>query len=223
MPLTIHHLGVSTSERILWLCEELSIPYNLKTYKRAPLLAPRDLKSLHPSGTAPVIQDGAVTLAETGACIEYIAHKHGGGRLFLPPSHANYADFLYWFHWTNATLMANISRIMTLKMAGLDAENQMVKYSQDRLDKALKILDDRLASNTWLAGEEFTAADVMMVFPLTTGRYFASFSLGAYPNILAFLKRVGEREAYRRAMQKGDPGLELVLGAEPPRKDLAKM
>ncbi|KAL2856449.1 glutathione S-transferase [Aspergillus pseudoustus] len=230
MPLTIHHLGASTSERLLWLCEELCIPYTLIPHRRSSrtLLAPRELRSLHPQGTAPVIQDGDVVLAETAACVEYIAQKHGGGRLFLSPSHARYADFVYWFHWANGTLMPNISRVMVLQMAGIrDAKHPMVKFAQDRLDKSLKALDDRLtAGNTWLAGgEEFTAADVMMVFPLTTGRYFTPFSLAKYPNILAYLKRVGEREAYRRAMSKGDPGLELelALGAEPPKRDLSKL
>ncbi|KAL4783858.1 glutathione S-transferase [Aspergillus varians] len=222
MPLTIHHLHVSTSERVLWLCEELNIPYELKTYNRTPLLAPPELKALHPQGSAPVIQDGnkinAVTLAETGACIEYIAHKHGNGRLFLPPSHPHYADFLYWFHYANGTLMPNIGRLMMGKLAGLGPDNKMVGYSRERLGKTLKMLDDRVKDNTWFAGEEFTAADVMMVFPLTTGRYFAQFSLAEYPSLVAYLGRVGERDAYRRAMEKGDPGLELVLGVESPEK-----
>ncbi|KAL4947131.1 glutathione S-transferase [Aspergillus filifer] len=220
MVLTIHHLRVSTSERVLWLCEELGIPYELKSYDRSPLLAPPELKSLHPQGSAPVIQDGDLTLAETAACVEYIAQKHGGGRLFLPPSHPNYADFLYWFHYSNGTLTPTVLRSMMLKFAGVDSSNPTVKMSDDRREKCLKCLDDRLKDNTWLAGEEFTAADVMMVFPLTTGRYFAQFSLAKYRNLVKYLGRVGEREAYKRAMEKGDPGLGLVLGAESPAKPL---
>lgn len=220
MTLTIHHLHASTSERVLWLCEELGVPYELKTYDRQPLLAPPELKALHPQGSAPTIQDGNVTLAETGACIEYIAHKHGNGRLFLPPSHPNYADFLYWFHWSNGTLMGNIGRIMMAKFAGLEPDNKMVGYSKDRLGKSLKILDDRVKESKWLAGEEFTAADVMIVFPITTGRYFAQFSLKEYPNLVAYLGRVSERAAYRKAMEKGDPGMELALGVESPEKPI---
>ncbi|KAL4877975.1 glutathione S-transferase [Aspergillus karnatakaensis] len=218
MPLTIHHLHVSTSERIIWLCEELGIPYSLKTYTRTPLLAPPELKSLHPQGSAPTIQDGPITLAETGACVEYIARKHGDGRLLLDPSHAAYADYLYWFHWANGTFMPNIGRIMMAKMADLDPEGQVVKYNQDRLEKSLAMLDARVKENAWLAGEEFTAADVMMGFPLTTARYFAKFSLEKYPNIVDYLGRIGERSAYKRAMEKGDPGMELALGVEAPSK-----
>ncbi|KAF7377470.1 putative glutathione S-transferase [Mycena sanguinolenta] len=101
--LTVHHLNISQSERIPWLCEELAIPYEPKTYKRAPIFAPPELKALHPSGAAPIIQDGDLTLAESGACIEYIAHRHAGGALFLPPTHPAYAQFVCWWHWANGT------------------------------------------------------------------------------------------------------------------------
>lgn len=94
--LTVHHLQISQSERIVWLCEELEIPYTLKLYQRAPFLAPPELKALHPMGAAPVITDGPITLAESPACVEYIIQKHGSGRLMLPPSHPDYADYLYW-------------------------------------------------------------------------------------------------------------------------------
>ncbi|KAL5340261.1 glutathione S-transferase [Aspergillus crustosus] len=218
MPLTIHHLHVSSSERVVWLCEELSIPYSLKTYTRSPLLAPAELKSLHPQGSAPTIQDGDLILAETGACIEYIARKHGGGRLLLDISHPNYADFLYWFHWANGTFMPNVGRIMMVKMAGLDSGNKLVGSNWERLEKSLGMLDERVKGNTWLAGEEFTAADVMMGFPLTTARYFAPYGLDKFPNVVRYLERVGGREAYQRAMAKCDPQMELVLGVEPPSK-----
>lgn len=115
--LTIHHLQVSQSERIIWLCEELSIPYGLKLYKRDPIYSPAPLKALSPLGTAPVIADGPLTLAESGAIVEYIIHKHGNGRLALPPTHSNYADYLYWFHFSNANLQAIVSRIMILRAA----------------------------------------------------------------------------------------------------------
>ncbi|KAL4963644.1 glutathione S-transferase family protein [Aspergillus stella-maris] len=220
MVLTIHHLRVSTSERVIWLCEELGIPYELKSYDRSPLLAPPELKNLHPQGSAPVIQDGDLILAETSACVEYIAQKHGGGKLFLPPSHPNYADFLYWFHYSNGTLTPTVLRSMILKFAGVDSSNPTVQMSADRREKCLKCLNDRLKDNTWLAGDEFTAADVMTVFPLTTGRYFTQFSLAKYPNLVKYLGRVGERDAYKRAMEKGDPGLGLALGAESPTKPL---
>jgi glutathione S-transferase len=97
MPLIVHHLGVSQSDRVVWLCEELGIDHVLKKYDRSPVLAPPELKALHPLGAAPVIEDGSVRLAESGACVEYIAQVHGGGRFTLTPGHKDYADYLYWF------------------------------------------------------------------------------------------------------------------------------
>ncbi|RFU30118.1 hypothetical protein B7463_g6224, partial [Scytalidium lignicola] len=217
MALIIHHLQVSQSERIVWLCEELGIGYEMKTYKRAPLLAPPVYKALHRQGTAPVIQDGNLTLAESGACIEYICHKHGKGMLFLDSSHSAYADFLYWWHWPNSTFLPSLGRAMMVRSLGLSDDNQMVAFGNDRIKRALSALDERLRENEWLAGSEFTVADVMAVFPLTTMRYFSPYSLREYGNILKYLKRIGEREAYQKAMKKCDPEMELALEADPPK------
>jgi len=216
MGILIHHLHVSQSERLPWLCEELGIAYELKTYHRSPLLAPAEYKILHPAGTAPVLQDGDVTLAESGACVEYLAHRHGGGRLFLPPTHPGYADFLYWWHWPNATFQPGLGRSMTVRAADLPADSAMARLASVRLSTALQMLDARLAANEWLAGSEFTAADVMVVFSLTTFRYFFSYSLAEYGSVLRYLRRVSQREAYQRAMRRCDPDMELVLGAEGP-------
>ncbi|KAF7330646.1 Glutathione S-transferase [Mycena sanguinolenta] len=199
--LTVHHLNISQSERIPWLCEELAIPYELKTYKRAPIFAPPELKALHPSGAAPIIQDGDLTLAESGACIEYIAHRHAGGALFLPPTHPAYAQFM--LAGANGTFQA------------LFINHSVAK---ERLGNALGMLDARLEENDWLAGEEFTVADIMLVFSLTTMRYFYVYSLGEHRNVVRYLQRVGAREGYQRAMKKCDPEMELVLGADPPAK-----
>jgi len=218
MGLLIHHLHVSQSERLPWLCEELGVAYELKTYRRAPILAPPEYKALHPAGTAPVIQDGDITLAESGACIEYIAHRHGGGRLFLPPTHKEYADFLYWWHWPNATFQPSLGRAMAARVAGIPADSMPAKLAHDRLNAGLQMLETRLAKNEWLAGSEFTVADVMVVFSLTTFRYFFSFSLREYSNVLRYLERVGQRGAYQRAMSRCDPDMVLVLGAEGPEK-----
>ncbi len=107
MGLVVHHLHVAQSERVVWLCEELGLDYELRTYTRAAsMMAPAEYKALHRAGTAPVVQDGDLTLAESGACIEYISHRHGGGWLFLPPAHPAYADFLYWWHWNQRHLPA---------------------------------------------------------------------------------------------------------------------
>ncbi|KAF4465455.1 glutathione s-transferase [Fusarium albosuccineum] len=217
MTILIHHLHVSQSERIPWLCEELDLEYELKTYTRAPLLAPPEYKALHPMGAAPVIQDGDLTLAESGACIEYLSHKYANGKLFLPPTDPNYADFLYWWHWVNGTFQPGLGRAMTARSAGLSDDNPLVKLSNTKFQGSLKYLDERLSGNEWLAGEQFTVADVMVVFSLSTMRYFYSYSLGEYPNILSYLQRVGGREAYQKAMSRSDPGMELGLGAQPPK------
>ncbi|KAK3394357.1 glutathione S-transferase [Podospora didyma] len=234
MVLTIHHLHVSQSERIIWLCEELAVPYKLKTYTRAPLLAPAEYKALHPAGTSPVIQDerssndgsssnndnsNLLTLAESSACVEYIAHVHGGGSLFLSPAHPFYPDFLYWFHWANGTFQPALGRLLAASQSPTppDSSNKMANFAKDRVSKAFAALDARLHDNDYLAGgDELTAADIMAVFPLTTFRYYYPYSLAPYKHILRYLDRIGSRDAYRRAMEIGDPDMELLLGAEVP-------
>ncbi|KAF5656279.1 glutathione s-transferase [Fusarium heterosporum] len=217
MPLTIHHLQVSQSERVPWLCEELGLEYDLKTYKRSPLLAPSEYKALHPMGAAPVIQDGDLTLAESCACMEYISNKHANGKLFLRPEDPAYADFLYWWHWVDGSLYPTLGRIMTINAAKLSDDNPIAQFGKARYGAALKILDERVANNEWLAGSQFTAADIMVVFPLTTMRYFSPYDLGDYPDILKYLERIAGREAYQKTMKKIDPDMELALGATPPK------
>ena len=114
--LTVHHLGKSQSERIVWLCEELGIPYELKNYARdkVTMLAPPDYKALHHIGAAPVITDGDAVLAESGAVVEYIIAKYGKGRLTLSADHPDFAPFLYWYHFANGTLQAGMGRLMIL-------------------------------------------------------------------------------------------------------------
>ncbi|PLB46266.1 glutathione S-transferase [Aspergillus steynii IBT 23096] len=223
MVLTIHHLHVSQSERLPWLCEELAIPYELKTYHRAPLLAPVDYKALHPAATAPIIQDGPLTLAESCACIEYICHRYAGGKLFLPPSHPGYSDFLYWWHWVDGTFAPSVTRSMMMRGAGVDQENQFMVMTKTRLRRGLEALEERFSTNEWLAGEVFTVADIMVVFLLSTFRYFEPFSLTEYASVVEFLGRVGKREAYQVAMRKCEPDMELLLGAEGPERSFMEM
>ncbi|KAM0553197.1 hypothetical protein ACHAPJ_007484 [Fusarium lateritium] len=211
MTLTVHHLQVSQSERIVWLCEELDVPYNLEIYQRCPARAPPEYKALHPQGTAPVITDGDLTLAESGAIMEYICHKYADGKLFLPPNHPNYTDFLYWWHWANASFFSNL----VLLRAGGDP--LYTGSAEERFKKALRMLDDRLLGNKWLAGEDFTVADIMIVFAFTTMRHAFPYNLEGYPNIVNYLGHIGGRESYRNAMAKSDPGLELPLGPSPPK------
>jgi len=211
--LTVHHLGKSQSERIIWLCEELEIPYTLKRYTRdaTTMLSPPDLLEISPTGAAPVITEGDLVLAESGAIVDYIIAMHGGGRLALGPSHPDYANYLYWLHFANGTLQPVMGRNMILGRLKLGADNPVLLSTRGRLDRALGLVEARLGKAEFLAGSEFTAADIMNVFTLTTMRYFSPLDLAPYPNILAYLQRIAQRRAYQRAMQKGDPGMPLLL------------
>ncbi len=211
--LTVHHLGKSQSERIIWLCEELEVPYELKRYERDPatILAPPEFKALHPMGAAPVVTDGALVLAESGAVIEYLIAKHGGGRLAPGPDHPDFAHYLYWFHFANGSLQPSMGRNMVLRRLGLPPDNPVLLATQGRLDRALDLVEARLGEADHFAGREFTAADIMAVFSLTTMRLFLPLDLAPHPNILAYLQRIGARPAYQRAMQKGDPDMAPLL------------
>ena len=211
--LRIHHLGHSASERIVWLCEELELPYELRRYVRDPvtILSPPELKALHPLGAAPLVEDGDLLLAESAAIVEYIIVKHGGGRLKLGPEHPDYASFLYWFHFANGNLQPGMGRLMMVSRAKLPADHPVPMAVKGRLDRLLALVETRLGEAPYFAGREFTAADIMSVFSLTTMRLFQPVDLAPYRNILAYLQRIGERPAYRRAMAKGDPDLTPML------------
>ncbi|KAI0129790.1 putative glutathione S-transferase [Xylariales sp. AK1849] len=221
MTLTVHHLQVSQSERLPWLCEELGIPYKLVLHQRSPVFSPQSIKDLNPLGQAPVIQDGPLTLAESAACTDYIIHVHGGGKLALPPSHKSYADYLYWFHFSNGTLQP---MVMLLMMASrLESPPPQAGGAGERLSAMLKLMNERLTDNKWLAGDEFTAADIMTIFTLTTMRAFFPIDLTEYQGILAYLKRVTDREGYRKARAKADPELELMIEGKPPHSFLESL
>ncbi|KAI1758016.1 putative glutathione S-transferase [Xylaria castorea] len=225
MTLIVHHLGVSQSERVVWLCEELGIEYELRKYKRSPYLAPPEYSALHPLGAAPVIEDGSFKLAESGACVEYIAQTYGKGQFIIAPGHKDYADYLYWFHFANASFQSALMRDLSIRAVGGANNNnatgqgsEVLKRFAAKLSAMLTFIDDRLAKVPWLAGEQFTTADIMLVCCLTTMRCFVPLDLGGYENILAYLTRVSARDGYLRAKQKGDPELDIALlaGAAPP-------
>jgi glutathione S-transferase len=211
--LTVHHLGKSQSERIVWLCEELGVPYELKRYTRDPatMLAPAEYKALHPIGAAPVITDGELVLAESGAVVDYIVAKYGNGRLVLGPTDPAFAQFLYWLHFANGTLQPGMGRMMILSRLELAKDNPTLLAMQGRLDRAYDLLDARLREAEYLVGSAFTTADIMTVFSLTTMRYFQPYDLQRCPNVVEYLGRISARAGYRRAMQKGDPGMALLL------------
>lgn len=211
--LKIHHLGHAQSERILWLCEELEVPYELVKYARDPVtrLSPPELRAMHPLGAAPLIEEGSMLLAESAAIVEWILARYGGGRLRYSAEHPAFADYLYWFHFANGNLQPLFLRAMTVSRAGLSASHPVVMSTRERSDKVLELVEARLSKNVYLAGSDFTAADIMSVFSLTTMREFYPVDLTAYPSIRAYLQRIGDRPAYRRAMAKGDPDLTPLL------------
>lgn len=204
--LTVHHLRLSQSERIVWLCEELGLDYELKLYTRRGdnNLAPDDYKALSPMGIAPVITDDDLTLGESGAICEYIDRKYGGAQLSPGPEHPDFADHLFWFHFSNATFMTN--GMMAL-VAGRMGATEMPEFVADRVAKAWQLAEARLGEAEFFGGSQLTTADIMMGFNLTTSRMFGGASLESFPNIAAYLQRIGQRPAYIRAIEKCEPGM----------------
>jgi len=213
--LTVHHLRRSQSERIVWLCEELGLDYELKCYDRnkTDLLAPPEYKALHPMGTAPVITDGELVLGESGAIVEYILARYGSGGLARGSADADFAPYLHWLHFANGTLQATVGRNMLLHRLDVPSDKPLAGAMRARLGLVLSLVEARCTQVPYLAGDALSAADVMSVFSLTTMRSFFPFDLAPYPQIRAYLQqRIGVRDAYRRAMQKGDPEMAPMLG-----------
>ncbi len=208
----VHHLGVSQSDRIVWLCEELGLPYELKHYQRDPQtrMAPAEYRALTPFGTAPVITDGDLTLGESGAIVEYIIATYGEGRLSVCGGQPGYADYLFWVHFANGSLMPAAMADMIAQHVG-GGETPLLQSLRARSDRAYDQIEARLGEAPYLVGEAFTAADILNVFPLTTMRVFAPRDIAPYPNVRAYLRRIGDRPAFQRAMAKADPGFQVPL------------
>ncbi|HSB96722.1 MAG TPA: glutathione S-transferase family protein [Spongiibacteraceae bacterium] len=199
--ITVHHLLVSQSERVIWLLEELGLRYELKSYPRtAQGLADPVFLQLHPLGNAPVIQDGDVTMAESSAIFTYILDLYGNGKLSIAPGQPGYADFTYWFNYPNAGLMPQAMHHLFDTMAG-DNSSMRATMMRDRLTRHLGMIDDRLAKVPYLAGADFTAADILAHFPFGTMSIFAPLDIGGYPHIRAWLDRISARPTYQKAMQ----------------------
>lgn len=208
--LTIHHLRISQSERIVWLAEELGLDYELVLYNRDPQtrLAPPELKALHPMQIAPVITDAkdgqSLVLGESGAIVDYIIGKYAPDTDLVPgPDHPDFADHLYWFHFANATFMTNGMMQIAVNAVGA----QMPPPLMARVTNAWAQIEHRLGEADYFGGSQLTTADIMMVFQLTTSRAFNGMSIDDKPNLKAYLKRIGAREAYQRAMAKCEPGM----------------
>ena len=208
--LTVHPLRMSQSERIVWLCEELSIEYDLKLYDRRSdnRLAPDAYKALHPMGMAPVITDGDLVLAESAAICDYIDARHGGGRLAPGAQSPDLAEHLFWFHFANGSMMP-ISFVEIA--ASFSGNGSIPAFFQDRKDRAWAMIEQRLTDAPFFGGEALSTADIMMIWSLTTGRLFDQFSLENYPAVRAYLQRIGERPAYRSARAKAEPGVDPLL------------
>ena len=204
--ITIYHLNSSRSERIIWLIEELGLEYKLELFQREPNgAAPQPMKEIHALGKAPAIRDGDTVLAESGAIVDYIVHRHAGGRLALPPDDPAYAKYIYWLHFAEGSLMSLMLIALVLSRVPEADASPVTARIRERMKQMLLFVDAELGSGPWFAGTDFTAADVMMVFPFTTMRLFLDYDLAPYKNILAYLQRIEARPAYRKAMSLAGP------------------
>ena len=217
--LTVHHLSNSRSQRVLWLLEELGVPYEVVRYERdaKTMLAPPALLAVHPLGKSPVVTDGDVTVAESGAIVEYLVGKYGNGRLVPAPGTAERLRYTYWLHYAEGSAMPPLllklifDRVATTPMpwpfsamARRIAGSVQNSFIGPQLKRHLDFMESELAQRTWFAGEEFTAADVQMSFPLEAARSRAGLDAGR-PKLLDFLERIHARSAYRRALERGGP------------------
>jgi len=215
--IVVHHLNNSRSQRVLWLLEELGLAYEVKRYQRdaKTMLAPPELRAVHPLGKSPVIQDGEVTLAESGAIIEYLVARHGNGRLIPAAGTPQRLRYTYWMHFAEGSAMPPLllklifDRIekgpmpfFVRPIARAIAQRAKSSFVQPNIDRQLDFMQGELAKNDWFAGTEFTAADVQMSFPLEAAQSRGGLD-AKRPRLTAFLERIHARPAYRRAIDKG--------------------
>lgn len=209
----IVHLEHSRSERIIWLMEELGLPYQVQSFARRPdIFAPDAMKETHRLGRAPVIIDGRTVLAESGAIIEYILARYGQGQLSVGPEAPNFAQYLYWMHYTEGSLMLNLSREWAVDrmMPDADAHPGMARFRETTRNH-FGMIEETLAASPYIAGEAFTAADIMMAYPFTTYRRFRPIDLAPYPAIAAWVARLSERPAFQKAVATEDTNAKEVV------------
>ena len=217
--ITVHHLDHSRSQRVLWLLEELGVPYAVRTYKRRPsLLAPPELKAIHPLGKAPIIEDSSLPahpIAETGAIMDYLLTRYGNGRLVPQVGTVDRLDYTYWMHAAEGSAMTPLLlKLITDEMAprtpwlvrpvaaGIARALRQALVTPN-LAAHIQLWEDTLSRTPWFAGRAFTAADIMMSFPVEA----AANSAGAAerPHIRAWLDIIHARPAYHRALDRGGP------------------
>ena len=212
----VHHLNNSRSQRVIWLLEELGVAYEVKRYERdaKTMLAPPELRAVHPLGKSPVITDGDKTIAETGAVVEYLVSTYGDGRLIPSAGTDDRLRYTYWLHFAEGSAMPPL--VMTLvfgaipprvpffirPVAKLISDNVQKNFLRPNIEAQLMLMEKELARSTWFAGEDFTAADVMMSFPVEAGATRGE-GLGSRPKLTAWLAKVHARPAYQAALKRG--------------------
>jgi glutathione S-transferase len=198
----VHHLNNSRSQRILWLLEELAIPYELKCYQRDPKtnLAPRELKAINALGKSPVIEDGAQKLIESSAIIDYLIRRHGDGRLQPDPSTPAYDEYVQWLHFAEGSAMLPLMLNLYVGRLG-EAGAPLHPRINSEVANYLSYLDTALSQSDYLLGNELSAADIQMSFIGEIAR--AQGKLGDYPHIAAWIERFQARPAYQAALKKG--------------------
>lgn len=213
----VHHLNNSRSQRVLWLLEELGVPYEVKRYQRdrKTMLAPPELRAVHPLGKSPVIEDDGQVLAESGAIVEYLAERYGDGRLVPSAGTPERLRYRYWMHFAEGTaqppllLKLLFDRVETGPMpffvrpvARAIAQRAKGTYIQPNIDRNLDFMESELRDRDWFAGGAFSAADVQMSFPLEAAVVRGGLD-ARRPRLMDFLERIHARPAYRRAIDKG--------------------
>jgi glutathione S-transferase len=217
--ITVHHLNNSRSQRVLWLLEELGLPYEIKKYERnaTTMLAPPELQKVHPLGKSPVITDDGQTIAETGAIIEYIIERYGNGRLVPAAGTPERLRWRYWLHFAEGSAMPRLllklifERIKVTKMpffakpiAKGIADRVLGAMVDPELKRQLDFMEAELGKSEWFAGAEFSTADIQMSFPVEASAQRAGLD-ASRPKLMAFLKRIHARPAYKKALERGGP------------------
>ncbi|HEX6374830.1 MAG TPA: glutathione S-transferase [Allosphingosinicella sp.] len=202
--IVVHHLENSRSQRILWLLEELGLPYEVRRYRRdrKTMLAPPELRRVHPLGKSPLIEDDGQTVAETGAIVEHLVEK-ADGRLGPPRRREDVLRYRHFLHYAEGSLMPPLLVMLVVRRLGLFGRPARAPV-QKMIDQHLDWLEAQLAGRPWFAGEAFTAADIMMSFPLEAARHRAGLG-ESRPNLIDWLERIHARPAYGAALKKGGP------------------
>ena len=200
----IHHLNNSRSQRVLWLLEELALPYEIMSYERDSQtnLAPDALKRIHPLGKSPVLEDGDHIVIESGAIIEYVVRRYGAGRLAPEEGSPDWVRYLQWMHYAEGSAMLPLILKLYLSRLG-DAAAPLQPRVNDEIENHIGYLDAALAHQDYFVGKELTAADIQLSFVIQAARML--HGLGSFPNLGRFLDRIHARPAYRRALERGGP------------------